>query len=100
MVSRLTTIVAFITQTSVIGRWSRRPVTWSAAGGPAPHWSSTFSWRQRCPCWQLLDRDARIMARDALRAAVALTHGLDAICSYDRDFDRIPGITRLEPEAD
>jgi len=49
---------------------------------------------------QLLDRDTRIMARDALHAAVALTHGLDAICSYDRDFDRIPGITRLEPEAD
>ena len=49
---------------------------------------------------QLLDRDARIMARDALHAAVALTHGLGAICSYDRDFDRIPGITRLEPEAD
>jgi predicted nucleic acid-binding protein len=49
---------------------------------------------------QLLDRDARIMARDALHAAVALTHGLDAICSYDRDFDRIPGITRREPEVD
>jgi len=24
-------------------------------------------------------------------------HGLGAICSYDRDFDRIPGIKRLEP---
>jgi predicted nucleic acid-binding protein len=48
---------------------------------------------------QLLDRDTRIMARDALHAAVALMHGLDAICSYDRDFDRIPGITRLEPPA-
>ncbi len=46
---------------------------------------------------QLLDRDTRIMARNALHAAVALMHDLEAVCSYDRDFDRIPGIKRLEP---
>jgi uncharacterized protein len=46
----------------------------------------------------LLDTDATIMARDALHAAVVLGEGLDAICSYDRDFDRISGIRRMEPE--
>jgi predicted nucleic acid-binding protein len=39
-----------------------------------------------------------ILARDALHAAVTLTHRFDAICSYDRDFDTIPGIVRREPE--
>lgn len=46
---------------------------------------------------RLLDDDDRIMARDALHAAVVLTAGLEAVCSYDRDFDRIPGIRRQEP---
>lgn len=46
---------------------------------------------------ELLDRNASIMARDALHAAVVMHHELDAVCSYDRDFDRIPGITRQEP---
>lgn len=46
---------------------------------------------------ELLDRDARIMARDALHAAVVLLNGFDGICSWDRDFDRIPGLRRLEP---
>ncbi|HET9066557.1 MAG TPA: type II toxin-antitoxin system VapC family toxin [Gemmatimonadales bacterium] len=45
----------------------------------------------------ILDVDASIMARDALHAAVVLHHGLDAVCSFDRDFDRIPGIVRREP---
>lgn len=47
---------------------------------------------------RLLDADAHIMARDALHAAVALTEGMDAVCSYDRDYDRIPGVVRREPE--
>ena len=45
----------------------------------------------------LLDGDDRLMARDALHAAVASLHAADAICSYDRDFDRIEGIRRIEP---
>ena len=45
----------------------------------------------------LLDGSASLMARDALHAAVVLDEGLDGIYSYDRDFDRIPGIRRLEP---
>lgn len=45
----------------------------------------------------LLDADASIMARDAVHAAVVLEQRLDAICSFDRDFDRITGIVRVEP---
>ena len=45
----------------------------------------------------LLDGSTSLMARDALHAAVVLDEGLDGIYSYDRDFDRIPGIRRLQP---
>jgi predicted nucleic acid-binding protein len=37
------------------------------------------------------------MARDALHAAVVMEEGLRGIYTYDRDFDRIKGIRRLEP---
>lgn len=47
---------------------------------------------------RLLDSHAHLMARDALHAAVVLEHGLRTICSYDRDFDDIKGIRRVEPE--
>jgi len=45
----------------------------------------------------ILDTTPGIMARDAVHAAVVLIEQMDAICSYDRDFDRIAGIRRLEP---
>ncbi len=45
----------------------------------------------------LMDRHEALSARDALHAAVALRHKALAICSYDRDFDQIEGITRIEP---
>lgn len=47
----------------------------------------------------LLDGDATLMARDALHAAVVMEEGLRGIYTYDRDFDRIKGIRRLEPSA-
>jgi hypothetical protein len=47
----------------------------------------------------LLDTDGSIMARDALHAAVVVHHGLDAVCSFDRDFDRIGGLVRREPSS-
>ncbi|MBW1982755.1 MAG: type II toxin-antitoxin system VapC family toxin [Deltaproteobacteria bacterium] len=47
----------------------------------------------------LLDEDDRLMARDALHAAVVEINSLAAICSYDRDFDRISTIVRLEPSS-
>jgi len=45
----------------------------------------------------LLDVHSQVMARDALHAAGVECHSLDAICSFDRDFDRIRGIRRIEP---
>lgn len=45
----------------------------------------------------ILDEDATLMARDALHAAVVREHGLQGICSYDTDFDRVAGVTRIEP---
>jgi predicted nucleic acid-binding protein len=48
---------------------------------------------------RVLDATLHIMARDALHAAVAMTGGFEAVCSYDRDFDRIKGIVRREPES-
>jgi uncharacterized protein len=38
-----------------------------------------------------------ISARDAVHAAVMINNGVEWIASFDRDFDRIPGIRRLEP---
>jgi predicted nucleic acid-binding protein len=45
----------------------------------------------------LLDGDARLSARDALHTAVVLDRGMEGICSYDRDLDRVAGLRRLEP---
>lgn len=47
----------------------------------------------------ILDRHAGLMARDALHAAVVRVNGLDGICSFDRDFDQVPGLRRVEPTA-
>jgi uncharacterized protein len=46
---------------------------------------------------ELLDHHSTLMARDALHAAVVMHEGLEAICSYDRDFDVIGTISRIEP---
>jgi predicted nucleic acid-binding protein len=37
---------------------------------------------------------------DALLAARALQMGENAVYSFDRDFERVPGLTRYEPGAD
>lgn len=37
--------------------------------------------------------------RDAVHAATALAQGFDAIVSCDADFDGIPGLRRLDPDA-
>lgn len=46
----------------------------------------------------LLDEDRVLMARDALHAAVYRITGATVLCSYDRDFDRIAGILRRNPQ--
>lgn len=48
---------------------------------------------------RVLDSERHIMARDALHAAVVMTEGFEAVCSYDRDFDRIRGLVRREPDG-
>ncbi len=39
---------------------------------------------------------AGVSARDALHAAVMLNHQIDRIATFDRGFDRVPGITLVE----
>ncbi|HVT15467.1 MAG TPA: type II toxin-antitoxin system VapC family toxin [Thermoanaerobaculia bacterium] len=45
----------------------------------------------------LLDSHQGLTVRDALHAAVVLHSGAEAICSYDRDFDGVAGLRRVEP---
>ena len=45
----------------------------------------------------LLDAYPHLMARDGVHAAVVLRHQLDGLCSFDRDFDPVAGIERVEP---
>lgn len=45
----------------------------------------------------LMDENPALVARDALHAAVVQLHELEAICSYDSDFDVIEALRRLEP---
>lgn len=47
----------------------------------------------------LMDDYAGLSARDALHCAVALESGSAALCSYDRDFDSVVGVKRIEPGA-
>lgn len=47
----------------------------------------------------VLDQNAHLTARDAVHVAVVLANDLDAICSYDGDFDSVAGVVRVEPEA-
>ena len=44
-------------------------------------------------------RDRNVKLVDALLAAKALGNGEAELWSFDRDFDRIPGVLRLEPGA-
>ena len=45
----------------------------------------------------LLDQYPRLTARDAIHAAVVELHRLEAICSFDRDFDGVRGLRRIQP---
>ncbi|MDO5504317.1 MAG: type II toxin-antitoxin system VapC family toxin [Actinomycetia bacterium] len=43
---------------------------------------------------------ASVRGRDAVHAATALAGGFTAIISSDADFDRVPGLARLDPLHD
>jgi uncharacterized protein len=45
----------------------------------------------------LMDADGSLSARDTVHAAVALAHGMEGVCTFDRDFERIPGCARIAP---
>lgn len=45
----------------------------------------------------LLTQAKKIEPRDAVHAAVMFSRGISEIYSYDRHFDSISGITRIEP---
>jgi predicted nucleic acid-binding protein len=45
----------------------------------------------------LMDERPGLGARDAVHAAFTRSCGASAICSYDRGFDGVPGLLRLEP---
>lgn len=45
----------------------------------------------------MADRYSGIAARDLLHAAVMRRLGVEHIISADRDFDRLPGVVRLDP---
>ncbi len=45
----------------------------------------------------LLSEIPRLTARDALHAAVYRASGAALLCSYDRDFDLVPGMRRVTP---
>ena len=44
-----------------------------------------------------VDRFTGLEVSDAIHAATALTHGLSEVVSADSDFDRVPGIERVDP---
>ena len=48
---------------------------------------------------RLIEQLPSVRGRDAVHAATALAYGIPTIASTDRDFDGIPGITRIDPMA-
>lgn len=45
----------------------------------------------------LLDEHPDLHARDAVHAGTARNRGIDLIVSTDADFDRLPGLERIDP---
>ena len=46
----------------------------------------------------IVDSKLNLRARDAIHAAVYQLEEAECVCSYDRDFDRVPALKRREPE--
>ena len=46
---------------------------------------------------ELIQKSPHVASRDAVHAAVVFEHRLTSITSFDKDFDRIPGLRRVEP---
>lgn len=79
-----------------IGRWADGRQVYDLARRIVPTWIAIDTDaldRART----LLDAHPGLAARDALHAAVVLEVRATAFCSYDRDFDGIPDLVRIEP---
>lgn len=46
---------------------------------------------------RLMHKYPKLVARDAVHAAVAIVYGLEGIISVDKVFDEIKGLKRFEP---
>lgn len=46
---------------------------------------------------RLLDEHPALMARDGLHAATCVVHGVSEFCTFDRDFDTVSELRRVEP---
>lgn len=46
---------------------------------------------------RLLDHHPELPTRDAVHAATARNRGIELIVSTDADFDRVPGLERIDP---
>jgi len=44
-----------------------------------------------------MDQHESLWARNSFHVAVAQAHGIGTLCSYDKDFDKVAGIERIEP---
>ncbi|HJN75854.1 MAG TPA: type II toxin-antitoxin system VapC family toxin [Myxococcota bacterium] len=79
-----------------IGRWADGKRVFDLARQIVPTWLPVdLRALDRARC--LLDDDPSLSARDALHAAVYLEEQASAFCTFDRDFDRIAGLRRVEP---
>ena len=45
---------------------------------------------------RLVDSHPNLSARDAVHVAVVIAYNLEGICTFDGDFDQIPGCERVE----
>lgn len=50
-------------------------------------------------CVDLMEIQSRLSPRDLIHVAVMQEAGVTRMCSYDRAFDAVPGIRRVEPAA-
>lgn len=81
---------------------SRRPITRADAAGHARACAAlcrlhAFEPPDLQTAIELCEEHAWLGARDAVHPATALNREIAAVLSADRVFDRIPGVTRVDP---
>ena len=79
-----------------IGRWHDGRRVFDLARKIVPTWYPVdLSTLDRAR--DLLEAHTTLTARGALHAAVYFAVAAEALCTFDRDFDRIAGLRRVEP---